>query len=408
MTKPKYNVTGAFLMCCSLVSLPQTAWSQEDDTPKLSWDGFGTLGVVYSDEDRADFVADRFAPEGAGHTDRWSVEVDSRLGLQLSAEITPRLSGVIQVVLEQRYDDTYKPSVEWANVAFDITSELSLRVGRVVLPTFLVSEYRKVGYANPWIRPPQEVYGVSPVTNTDGIDFSYQKRFRGFTNTLQIVYGQKDAKLPDGSEVHAHKIKTIANTLEKGAASFFVSYSRSRLSIDELDPLFNAFRAFGPAGVAIADRYDLDDKRSEILSVGARFDPGDWFAMAEWSRFKNRSFIGDSHGWYVTAGYRFGAVTPYLTLARNEIDSDTSVQGLDLPQAQALNAELQQLVNTAAEQKSVSVGARWDFARNLALKVQLDHIDLSSGSPGFLTNEQPDFRRGGSLSLFSAALDFVF
>jgi hypothetical protein len=35
-------------------------------------------------------------------------------------------------------------------------------------------------------------------------------------------------------------------------------------------------------------------------------------------------------------------------------------------------------------------------------------VDLSAGSPGVLVNLQSGFRRGGSVSLFSLALDFVF
>jgi len=49
---------------------------------RLSVNGFGTLGGVYSDSDTAAFIRDLSQPEGA--IDGWSAEVDSRLGLQLS------------------------------------------------------------------------------------------------------------------------------------------------------------------------------------------------------------------------------------------------------------------------------------------------------------------------------------
>jgi hypothetical protein len=54
------------------------------------------------------------------------------------------------------------------------------------------------------------------------------------------------------------------------------------------------------------------------------------------------------------------------------------------------------------------VGVRWDFIRNAALKVQYQYLDLDDGSPGVLTNTQPGFEPGGSVNLFSAAIDFVF
>ncbi len=413
MGKLLIAAAAAMLVCVT------AAGAQAAETPKFSFNGFGTLGVVHSDEDQADFASSSIVPDGAGYTRDWSTEVDSVLGLQFTANLTPRLTGILQVVSEQRYDETYTPVVEWANLKFDITPDLSVRAGRMVQQTFMVSEYRKVRYATPWIRPPKEVYGIIPVTNADGIDVSYRFRFDGFTNTLRALYGTNDVDIPDGGEVSSRDIVELSNTLERGAATLFASYSRSRLTIEDFNPLFDAFRQFGAQGQAIADRYDVDGKRFEIMSLGLRYDPGEWFVMGEWAWLNSRTFLGDSEGWYITGGYRFGEVTPYMTLARARARSDTSVPGLSpagLPpaqaaQAQGLNAALNQMLmmgGAAAQQKSISVGVRWDFIRNAALKVQYQYLDLDDGSPGVLTNTQPGFEPGGSVNLFSAAIDFVF
>jgi hypothetical protein len=392
------------------------ASAQVAETPNFLLNGFGTLGVVRSDEDQADFASNVFVPDGAGYTREWSPEIDSVLGLQLSADLTSRITGILQVVSEQRYDETYTPVVEWANLKFDITPDLSVRAGRMVQQTFMVSEYRKVRYATPWIRPPKEVYGMIPVTNADGIDFSYRFRIDGFTNTLRALYGTKDVDIPDGSEVSARDIVGLSDTLEWGAATLFASYGRTRLTIEDLNPFFDAFRQFGAEGETIADRYDVDGKRFEIMSFGLRYDPGDWFVMGEWARSNSRTFLGDIRGWYFTGGYRFGEVTPYMTLARVRAHSDTSDPGLSLAglspeqaaQAGGLNAALNQMLGSAAQQKSISVGVRWDFIRNAALKVQYQYLDLDEGSPGVLTNTQPGFEFGGAVNLFSVAIDFVF
>jgi hypothetical protein len=145
----------AFILVAMLVS-PLGAYAASDDASAsiFSFSAFGTLGVVRSSEDRADFTASPLAPDGPGFTDAWSTGVDSRLGAQVMARFTPQLSAMLQVISEQRYNDTYTPHVEWANITYQPTPELSLRVGRIVLPTFLISDSRKVGYANPWVRPP--------------------------------------------------------------------------------------------------------------------------------------------------------------------------------------------------------------------------------------------------------------
>jgi hypothetical protein len=44
----------------------------------------------------------------------------------------------------------------------------------------------------------------------------------------------------------------------------------------------------------------------------------------------------------------------------------------------------------------------------MALKAQYDHVDLDEKSAGRFGNVQPAFQRGGSVNLFSLALDFVF
>jgi hypothetical protein len=138
--------------------------------------------------------------------------------------------------------------------------------------------------------------------------------------------------------------------------------------------------------------------------------------MGELAHSNSQTFIGDSRGWYVTGGYRFGAITPYVTLARVRVDSSTSDPGLSLgglppslaARAGGLNAALNGLLGSVVQQKSVTLGARWDFARNAALKVQYDRLDLDNGSPGVLSNTQPGFEPGGRVDLFSVTLDFVF
>ncbi|MEX2500448.1 MAG: hypothetical protein WD397_16395 [Wenzhouxiangellaceae bacterium] len=403
----------------SLMLLHATAgWAQESHTPRLIFNGFGTLGLVHSSEDQADFVSDIFDPNGAGHSNDLSPEVDSRLGLQLTAEITPDLSAFGQIIFEQRYDGTYKPKLEWANIRYDITRRLSARAGRMVLPAFLTSEYRNVGYALPWIRPPLEVYRLLPVSSADALSLAYRFRAGDFNNTLQALYGRRDLDFPapDSGEVQSRDLVTLAYTLERGATTFFGSYSASRLTVEAFEPLFDGFRQFGPPGEAIAERFGVDDKRSAIISAGARYDPGEWFVMGELARSTNQSVLADSHGMYVSGGYRFGSFTPYLTLARVDVDSDTSTPGLPLEGlppplaglAQGLNAGLNDLLGLSPAQKSVSLGTRWDFAPNFALKLQLDHMDIDKGSPGFLIDRQPGFQPGGTVSLFSASLDVVF
>ena len=146
------------------------------------------------------------------------------------------------------------------------------------------------------------------------------------------------------------------------------------------------------------------------------YNPGDWFLTGEWGTSQFHSVLGESTAWYVSTGYRWAQVTPYLTYGELKANSNRSDPGLSvstLPPylagpATGLDAGLNAILGSIAIQSTTSAGVRWDFKKNLDLKLQYDHTRLGAGSPGLLINLQPGFESGGTVNLFSAAVDFVF
>jgi hypothetical protein len=415
MTRPSLRRIAIALALAA--ALPAAA----QELPRFAFSGYGTLGVVGSDNDRADYLVDSFRPNGPGYTHEWSPDVDSRLGAQLAASLTERISAVVQVIAQQRHDDTYRPMVEWANVKYEVTPDLSVRAGRVVLPIFMVTDSRRVGYANPWVRPPVEVYSLVPVTNSDGIDASWRLQRESAVATVQVTAGRSSSHFPSASgfqssTAEGRRLIAANAAVESGALTSRVSVGEARLTIEALQPFFDAYRQLGPLGSAIADRYDVRDRRVTFVGLGASYDPGRWFAMGEWALFDTRSVIGKKAAWYVSGGVRFGKVTPYVTYARIESKGPTHDAGYPLevlppalrPTVAQMNALLDLQLGAAPEQATLSVGARWDFLRNAALKVQYDHVRLEEGSRGTFGNIQPGFQPGGTVRLFSVAVDFVF
>ena len=380
--------------------------------------GFGTLGVVHSSESEADFTDSPFQPNGAGFTRAWSPDVDSRLGAQATANVTSQLSAVVQVISEQLYDNTYRPHVEWANIKYQLTPDVSVRVGRTVLSSFMFSDTLKVGYANPWVRPPVEVYSLVPISNSDGVDVNYTLRVGDFVHTIVGSFGKNDPPLPPdegGGTAHARALWLISDTIEYGAVTAHITYLNVHLTIPGLNRLFDAFRQIGPQGIGLADEYDQDDKRASFIGVGAMYDPGRWFALGEGGHVDFHSVLGASTAWYVSGGYRLPKFTPYLTYSAVSVNSNTTDPGLTLSSlppflagpATGLNAVLNDTLAQIAAQRTMSVGTRWDFMKNAALKVQYDHTRIGAGSTGTLINIQPGFELGGTVNLFSIAIDFV-
>ncbi|MCE3263165.1 MAG: hypothetical protein K0R43_2244 [Pseudoduganella sp.] len=385
------------------------------DGSAWTFGGFGTLSAVHSSEKLADYSANPLNPGQAGASRDWSVGVDSRLGTQLAYD-GGHWSAVLQVVAERNLTHSWKPVVEWANVQYQVTPELSLRLGRIALPLFLAGDYRKASYALTGVRAPVELYGALPISNSDGIDASYRWNLGALKNTTQVLYGGTRIRLTDTRSAHAHQLAGISNTSSVGALTVRATALKGDLEMVLAQELFDGLRQFGAQGATLARRYETDRKRATVLSLGASYDPGAWFVMGELGRINARSFLGDKSAGYVSGGYRFGSVTPYATFSRVVANTPIHVDGLDLsqlpapyvPAARRLNAELNGLLSMIAVQDSTILGVRWDAGSNVAVKLQFDHVRPRKGSSGTLENIQPGYRYGRSFGVFSAAVDFVF
>jgi len=400
----------------SLSGLALAGAARAQDKPDWRISGFGTLGVVHASEREADYTSSVFKANGAGATRRWSTDVELCLGVQLDVTLARHWSAVLQVVAERNLTNSWKPVVEWANVQYQVSPELSLRFGRIALPLFLSGDYRKASYALPWVRTPIELYGALPISNSDGIDASYRWTAGAVKNTTQVLYGGTRLRLSDTRRASAHDLAGISNTSTVGALTVRATAIKGELEMLLAEDLWSALRQFGPQGETLARRYEPDHKRASVLSIGASYDPGNWFVMGEVGRINARSFLGDKTAGYVSGGYRLGSFTPYATFSKVVANSPTRVDGLDLstlpppyvPTAQRVNSELNGLLSTIAVQDNTSVGVRWDATGNTAFKLQFDHVRPRDGSSGTLANIQPGYRYGRSFGVVSASLDFVF
>jgi hypothetical protein len=408
VSRPSLAAAGAALLCLSLASAACRAET------KLS--GFGTLGLAHANTSEADFTSSVMKVNGAGATRRWSMDLDTRLGVQLDMTLGHRWSAVLQMVSEQRLDNSYRPRVEWANLKYQATPELALRVGRIALPMFLAADYRKVGYIYPWVRPPVEVYNAIPIASSDGADLTWRWSAGPVRNTTQAFVGHTEMPLLGGARMDADSVFGFSQTAEQGAFTARLSMITGRLTLDLARSLFEGLQAMGPDGRALAERYGAVDKRSTAIGLGLSYDPGDWFVMGEAGHSHSRSYLGSTSALYATAGYRWGSLTPYASYARVRADSPTHEPGLALdgmapPLAAAragLNYGLNALLATIPVQSTASVGTRWDCRAGMAFKLQYDRVTPHAGSRGTLINTTPAFRSGHTVQVASATLDFVF
>ncbi|MFY9328911.1 MAG: hypothetical protein WAO76_12995 [Georgfuchsia sp.] len=349
--------------------LPVAGANADDaNTPMFSLHGFGTLGVVRSSDDQADFISNAYQPKGAGFSGRWSATADTKLGAQVTANFSDKLSAIVQVVSQYQYDSTFTPYVEWANVKYQFTPDFSVRAGRIALPTYMYSDSLNVGYALPFVRFPWELYAHLPVTHSDGVDTSYRFRVGEVTNTVQMFMGNYDSKVPGDINFDIRKLRGVADTIEYGALTLHASHQKLRFTFSDI----------------------FVSSPQTLTTFGASYDPGPWFVSAE--RVRNADALeGLFYGWYAVGGIRTGNFTPYLGYARSYM---TDAGSLGLP--------------TFIDQDTSTAGLRWDFAKNTDLKLQFDHIQRHGGIDAFFANQQPGFKPNSAVNLISLALDFVF
>lgn len=395
----KYTVLAAALIGCGALSAPAQAQSQS--VPEFKLSGFGTIAAAHSDDKNSDFIGSQLQPNGAGHTDSVSLAPDSKLGGQLDVSFSDKVSAVVQVVSQHQYDNSWTPQIEWANVKFKLTPELSLRAGRIATPSYLLSESRFVGYSMPWVRAPLEPYGVLAITSNDGVDTTWRTQVAGANNSVQAYYGQSKVKVGD-SYAKSNPSWGINDTVEIGSLTLRAGYNSLtyEFGTTSLAGLFGGLASAGRTD--LVEKYKLNGMVVTAAALGASYDPGNWFLMSEFVDFKGDGLLSDSRSWYVSGGYRIGVWTPYVTVSATKphIVKEPGTGGL----IGGINASLDSFT---PEQNTKTIGVRWDFAKNFALKAQYDHITTGDNSNGRM-KVYPGFVRGSSVNLATVALDFVF
>ena len=351
-----------------------------DDTAQsmFKFSGFATLGISHSSEKRGDYVVDSTVPKGAGLNNDWSLGNDSRIGGQVSAEFSPHISGVLQVISEYQSDSTWRPTVEWANLKYSFTPDFYVRAGRIALPTFLNSDTRKVGASYPWVHPPMELYRQLAITNSDGVDVMYRFNFGDASNSIRAVYGRNTINRP-ASVSTSRGMWGIFDTLEYGPVLFHAGFQER-----ESSSLNSVTGAVGPW------------TRNTDLSLGASYDPGKWFVMSEWIQRTSTTRRG---AMYVSGGYHYGEFTPYLTYSQ---DSRSSFLPGVVPTGN-------QITLATRSQYTTTFGTRWNYRQNSDLTLQYDLVQLGPDSNGDMANVPAGVRLYGSrFHVFSATLDFLF
>jgi hypothetical protein len=371
--------------------------------PQVDVSGFGTGGFAVTDTGKAQFGRSQQQPVGANN--EGDVGVDSLIALQGTVHFTDMFSATVQTIVRRMFNAGFELDVPVFFARADVTRDLSVRVGRIQLPVFMVSDYRQLGYSNTWIRPPIEVYGQIPLDSVDGADVLYRKTVGPADISAQGFYGKTDATLPLGP-VQVRKLWGVNANLTVGPLTLRAGRNQSKFTANS--PVNNQLlTAVNAAGfTALANRLNPLNVPFDFTDFGFSLDGIHFTLQGEVSKVTAGGFLASTDGQYILAGYRIAKFTPYAMYARQKITSERTDATIPrvgplIPLALAVD----QLINSVgADQHTISAGVRWDLHQSVDLKLQVDRV--SPQGNGLFFNVLPGFH--GPVTVASMTLDFAF
>jgi hypothetical protein len=417
------------LLCCLLALLPAFCVCANADTgtaPEHRFSGFASLGIVSSSNEELAFRRDVTLSEGSHGGDmEWNN--DSLVGAQWNAKWSHQWDTTVQVVAKDRFVNNLENSVEWAFVRYRPMDGLDLRLGRVGTDIFMISEYRQVGYALPWVRPPHDTYALLSLYHFDGADITKRFDFDESTFSVKLFYGNSDEKYPTNystsDEIRLDfDLGGITFNYDFGNWKWRASYIDVTIKNDVVPVLGDALAQAAPlwseAG-ELAHHFNTDGEHFTYGELGVNYDNNDWWAQAEVVRLaSDTGLIPSGDFGYLSIGKRYGSVSLYaLGGYASPEDNPVAFQPPPGPtpelteRLQALALGVQTAFNSARiDQTSVGLGARWDFTAKMALKFQVEEFTVKPNGTNlwFIVDNQETIDQNQSSTVISLAWDMLF
>lgn len=367
---------------------------------ELRVSGFATLGMTSSNSDDLIYRSslNRWPEQGT------NFKTQSLLGLQMNYQLSDDIDVVVQGLLENKDYDNAIDYLELAFIRYQLNRNWSFRLGRMNYNAYMLSEYLEIGYSYIWATPPTEFYTTSSyLSQIDGGEIQYRNSLE--TGVLQATFaiGTNDADLLDIDQQSSLAFKHVVNTtvsyetnhwLFKASVSQFTG---QRAQFNDLAQLENVVglipEIIWPDLYELIDSLDFRDEKMSYVALGVNYNRNNFFVKSELAHFGiDWGLVGDLGYGYVSVGYEFDQITPYFTFATIDSLYDrvfVEEPRYDLvadPLTQYILTELHSVVQrtydtSRIEQSSITLGVRWDFTSNWALKAQVARYRING--PGF-------------------------
>ena len=395
---------------------------------QLKVSGFATLGLTTTNNDELVFRTsiNRWPENGS------NILTESLVGIQFNYQATDKIDFVVQSILENKNYDSVSDYFELAFMRYQINRNFALRIGRMNYNAYILSEYLDVGYSYLWATPPTEFYSPSSyLSYFDGVEIQYRNALSEGVLQATLAAGTSKADLLNIDSYsrleHDYMFNTSItyetdNWLFKGTLSHFSGHSATLEGLDQFESLTQSFpQQWWPALGELLESLEFKDKKVHYAAVGVNYNDDRWFVKSELAYFDIEWGLTGNLGYgYISSGYEFDHLTPYLTFALIEPLYDRHYiepPRYDLiadPAAQQMLGFLQTTFqvlydSSRIDQYSFSVGARWDFHHDWALKGQFTRYQINAPGAGLWGTEQfMSFEGHKHVNVISININTVF
>lgn len=389
------------------------------------FNGFGTISYTNTNKYDNRIPRRNVNQSGADIQDNGFL-LDSRLGFQAKWHINDRWELTTQAVLREQLDDGLFDYVDIFYVNYFIDDQWKLGIGRQAFDLYFMSDHHNTGYSYAWVRPPTEFYGTMPYQSFDGLKLS--RDWGDFDNSWRWRFsvGNIDSKFDadvsvtsdDVDKTEAHPIYSTELTWQTGKWHVRTAFAHMKfkheLGNDQdrqvLDELVEEIGPFWGDFVGIVEEF-TKDFILRIWSVGASWEHDNWRVQGEWSMVDSDFITFDGQRAYFYVSKRWQDWQPFVTFGWARDDSEIKYRKPP-PGAPVLDEFYGEMVNFSRNmrhnQKSLSLGVRWDVASQKALKFQCDRFYFDKWSGSIHGRTDFSYPADETRSWCSVSFDWVF
>ncbi|WP_027670698.1 porin [Rheinheimera baltica] len=281
-------------------------------------------------------------PQVGVYEEEWSFKPDSRMGLQVSADLMDGLKVTGQIVA--RGADDFDASFEWAYISYQVNDTWTIQAGKKRLPLYYYSDFFDVGFAYLWLRPPADNY-TWQIFNYTGINALFNTQLGSWDVSGNIYTGREDDR--DNKLLSDFFFGAATREIWKDIIGGVVSFNRDWLDVRLTYMTYVNERFINEDGVDVQQTWNgSTERRGKFAGVSFNIDYNNIVFLSELNQLDLDGSKFDTY--MVSLGYRFNSITPYISYA--DFDSDGEVHN------------------------TTSLGFRYDFHSSAAFKLQYDDV----------------------------------